>query len=330
MNERFKIKYVFQKRQRNDELTVDDVRKLRKEIRSYLADLKVFHVDLKELCAKRIKRHDRNICLNLALEIMNDEKLTDAFVDASSIPVKETSRLTGLPSAVIEKNKDLTAAYILLFGSDKHSFLARYLTIGTSAEEDEISEKNVKGIKLKDFGVSDAVLTPMGNFLYLDSKDKNLGTGEIVEGKPALLTPERLKFSVITAAVITAFLIIFSYSFYRGSKQIYLMSGPQVTFTYNGLQRLIKIEGNNSSGNETVSKTVLSDKKIDSSIAEIIDNAVKNGYIEKNSDVTLVVISGKFKKEDFTGSSLNSVMSKYGLTLRINMNEGNLLVLTPN
>ncbi|MFB0918687.1 MAG: hypothetical protein QMB63_06420 [Clostridiaceae bacterium] len=330
MSERAKIKYIFQKRQREDSLTTDDLRRLRKEIRSYLRDLKEFHIDLQRLCRKKVSYEDRNRILNIALTLINNEEVADEFVLSAKLPVSKTAKITGYSTSDIEKYKEYIAAYMILLGTDKHSFLSRYLTIGTNFDKKNLGEYALSGIKLRDYGITSAVLTHQGNFKFLDTDKKNAGIGELVTGKDALIAPYKLRIFAVATMLAILGLIVFSLSFYRPSKTLFIMSEPKATFSYNSFERLIKYEGNNSAGKEVLNTTVFSDKKLDSSISEFIEESIKTKTISNGADITLIVLMGKFTPSDFNGKNLTDTVKKHNLTLRINLKDGNILLVTPS
>lgn len=329
MNEQKLNRYIFQKRHRDEHLTTEDLRRLRKEIRSLLSDLREFNIDLQSICRKKMSYEERNRILNIALTLINNEEVADEFVLGAKLPVSKIARLTGYPISEIDKYKDYIAIYMLLFGTDKHTFLSRYLTIGTVLDSKTRGEDRLSGIKIRDYGITSVILTHQGEFKFLDTDPKGAGVGELVRGRDALITPFKLRiFALLSTALLIA-LLFFSFSFYRPAKTLFVMTNSKATFSYNGFQRLIKSEGNNASGKEILAATVFSDKKIDTSISEFLEESIKQKSIQPGSDVTLIVLTGKFDSDDFNGRFLMQTIKKHQLTLRINMKDGNILIVTP-
>lgn len=323
---RLKIKYVFSKHNGLLSLTNDDTRETRREIREYIEDLKVYGIELTSLCRQKFNIPDRNNILNIALNFIHDEDIVTKLMETRKLPILEIARLSGFKEEEIESYKDYIVAYMLLFGYQKYSNIVRHLSLGTSIDGLSPGEEKNKGLYLMDLGITSIVLTSQGDFRYLDIK-YDYSVGEMVTGKESIFSPEKVLRLVFVIASIISILLFSGYMFYQPNKTLHLIAGgPHVEVAYNRIGRITSIKGMNSSGSKVVKNTVFSNKKIDTSLAELLDAGIKADLVDK-TDVSLVVLNGEFKEEDFKTNQLMDSLRKYGINLKINFKNGNALFL---
>lgn len=325
MDEKLKIKYVFQKHHGLQSLTPEDTRTVRREIRDFLSELKEYSIDVSDLCRIRLNYSDRNNVLNIALILINDEETATYLVTRKKFPVNLTSRKLKTPTAIIDSYKEYLTAYMLLFGSSRYSTIVRHLGIGTTFDGSEKGDDRYRGLLLKDMAVASCVLTPQGEFRYLDIEE-DASAGEMVTGKDAVINPARVRLFTIMSVLLTCGLIFSVWLFTQPYRNVHLISGSHVEFIYNRLGRLSEIRGLNSSGAEAVKNTVFSDKKLDSSLSEFISSSVQSGLSDPYN-MTLIVMDGEFFPEEFQGENLKRVVKEKGIHLKINLKNGNALFI---
>lgn len=326
MSEKLKIKYVFQKHHGLTTLTRDDTRSTRREIRDFLDDLSTYSVDIMKLCSQNFNMPDRNMILNIALLIINNENIVTELVRTRKVPVKLIANVTGLSVERIDDYREYIVAYMLLFGYSKYSTISRNLSIGTTMDGKEYGDEKQRGLFIKELPGTAVILTAQGDFRYLDIPSDS-SVGEIVTGKESVFSPKRVIKLGVIATLIVSLIFIFSFLLMQPVKILHFIGGDShVELSYNRIGRLIEAKGMNSSGNKVTSNVVFSNKKFDTSLAEIIKNGV--GSKEMNPrDMSIVIISGDFSKDLFNKPELINTLKYYGITLKINLKNGNALFL---
>ncbi len=327
MNNLTNIRYVFQKRTQDFVYSEENRRRLRKEIRSFLNDLLEYKISLRKLCEQSVSYEDRNFILNLSLILINNPAIAQTLVETKTLSTLSVAKETGYPHRFIEENQHYIIAYMLLLGTENHSFLSRQLSIGTKLDGNQKPEQNNLGIKLQDFGVTSSVLTPYGEFRFLDPAKKNAIVGDFITGSRAVIKPNRVLYFGALVGVLLVFFITFSYIFYQPVRSFTVMGEVEASFSFNRFGRLVEAQGHNFGGRSTLEEVVYSDKKLDTSLANFLDHAVKSNKLPPNSDVTLIVVTGSFIEADFRGVALSRELSENNLRIKVNAGNGEGFIL---
>lgn len=330
MNNLTNIRYVFQKRTKDYVYSDENRRRLRQDIRSFLKDLSEYKISLRRLCEQTVAYEDRNKVLNLSLLLINNPKVAQTLVETKTLPALAASKETGYPLRFIEDFGDYIIAFMLLLGTEKHSFLSRQLSIGTKLDGSQKPEQNNMGIKLKDFGITSAVLTPYGEFRFLDPARKNAIVGDFITGSRAVIKPSRAIQMGIGAAALLIVFIVFSYIFYQPVRSFTVMGEVEASFSFNRFGRLVEAQGHNSAGRSVLKDLVYSDKKLDTSLANFLDQAVKGDDLDPHSELTLIVVHGSFREEDFKGAALTRELAENDLRIKVNNGNGEGFILDPD
>ena len=330
MTENSQFRYIFQTRKREYACSTDERRRLRRDIRSYLADLKAYNISLRKLCGRQVSYNDRNKILNLSLILINSPAVAQVLVDTRQLPVVEAARITGTSHRFLEEYTDYLVAYMLLFGTEEHSFLSRQLSIGSKLDGMDEPTDNDLGFQLQDFGVTRAVLTPYGEFRFLDPSRRETTVGDYISGTPAVLRPRRAIQLAAAAGVLTILILLFSFVFYQPVRSFTVMGEVEASFSFNRFGRLVDTQGFDQGGRRVLSSMVYSDRRLDSSLALFLDQAVKEKEVSQRSDLTVIVVEGTFREEEFRGSELSRELSENGLRLKVNMGGGEGFILSPN
>ncbi len=330
MTDNSQFRYIFKARNREHSYTAEERRRLRRDIREYLNDLTGYQVSLKKLCGLKVSYNDRNKILNLSLILINDPLIAQTLVETRQLPVVDAARITGSSHRYIEEFRDYIIAYMLLFGTEEHSFLSRQLSIASKLDGDHEPHDNELGFKLKDFGVTKAVLTPYGEFRFLDAARRETLVGDFITGTPAVLKPNRALMLLGGAGALTVLIIIFSFIFYQPVRSFTVMGEVEASFSFNRFGRLVDAQGFDRGGRSVLKNIVYSDRRLDSSLALFLDRAVKEEEIPQSSDLTVIVVEGEFSKEEFNGEELTKELSDNGLRLKVNLGSGEGFIVAPN
>ena len=321
------IRYVFQKRTKDYVYSDDNRRRLRQDIKSFLNDLSEYKISLRKLCEQTVSYEDRNIVLNLSLLLINQPDVAQTLVETKTLLTLAAAKATGFPHHFIEDYRDYIIAYMLLFGTEKHSFLSRQLSIGTKLDGNQKPEQNNLGIKLQGFGITSAALTPYGEFRFIDPAKKNAVVGDFITGSKAMVKPSRAILLGTIATALVLGLVLFSYIFYQPVRSFTIMGDVEASFSFNRFGRLIEAQGHNLSGRIALKDLVYSDRKLDTSLAYFLDQAVKLDKLQPKAELTLIVVNGNFQEDDFRGETLSRALAENSLRIKVNKGDGTGFIL---
>jgi|LSQX01.2.fsa_nt_gb hypothetical protein len=329
MNKLTSSRYVFIERSKDYVYSDGDRVRLRKDIRSFLKELTDYNISLRKLSEREVSYTDRNKILNIALDLINNDAIAHSLVMTKKLPMSDISENTGYPVEFIKVNQNLIVAYMLLFGIGDHSFLARQLSIGTKLDRSKTPLRRNQGIKLKDYGVTSVVLTPFGEFLYLDPSLRSSNTGDFITGSKPIVKPKRaMIFATLVAALIFLF-IFFAYTFYQPVRSFTVMGKVEASFSFNRYGRMVEAQGLNSDGRSVLADVVYSNKTIDSTLARFLAEALDQNLLTQNSELTLIVVEGYFDENEFKGEDTSHQIQRNNLRIKVNQGDGNGFILSP-
>lgn len=329
MNKSTSIRYVFIERPKDYVYSDGDRVRLRKDIRSFLKELADYKISLRKLCEREVSYADRNIILNIALDLINNPSIANSLVMTKKLPMLDVAENTGHSVEFIKVNQNLIVAYMLLLGIGEHSFLARQLSIGTKLDRKNTPLRRNQGIKLKDYGVTSVILTPFGEFRYLDPSIRSSTTGDFITGAKPLVQPKRAMIFGSVAAVLFLIFILFTYTFYQPVRSFTVMGKVEASFSFNRYGRMIEAQGLNNNGRKVLNEVIYADKTLDSTLARFLKEASDQDLLSRNSDLTLIVVDGSFEEDDFQGIDTYNQMKKNNLRIKVNQGDGNGFILSP-
>lgn len=328
MNKTTNIRYVFTDRTKDYVYTEGDRARLRKDIRSFLAELEDYKISLRRLCDKEVDISIRNKILNIALDLINNAPVAKALVKTKKLPLQDAADITGVPAGLIEEHQALITAYMLLFGIEAHSFLARQLSIGTKLDGRGKPIRRDQGIKLKDLGITSVILTPYGEFRYLDPTHRGTTAGDFITGSRPMVKPKRAILFGSAAVALLLFFILFAYTFYQPVRSFTVMGRVEASFAFNRYDRMVEAQGLNANGRRVLAEVIYSDQKIDSTLGRFLDEAVEQELLAKNSELTLIVVEGAFDESDFSGEDTMRQIREHSLRIKVNQGDGNGFIIS--
>lgn len=323
------IRYVFTERTKDYVYTEGDRGRLRKDIRSFLAGLADYRINLRSLSERQVDSATRNQILNIALTLINDAAIAQELVRDGQLPTARAAERTGYPEPFVKEYAEYIIAYMLLFGTEQHSFLSRQLSIGTKLDGTAKPVRRDQGIKLKDLGFTSVVLTPYGEFRYLDPRDRHTVAGDFITGNEPIVKPRRAMILGAAAGALLLFFTVFAYSFYQPVRSFTVMSRVEASFSFNRYGRLVEAQGLNNSGRKVLVDLVYSDKKVDSTLALFLDESIDLEYLDRSSELTLVVMEGSFSREELSGQEILREVRENDLRIKVNQGDGNGFILSP-
>lgn len=302
-------------------LVGNDIEKSKsRQISLFLNELSTYNVLLKDLVGFPIKENDRNISLNVAYYIINNEELLNRIIEKKDLPISKISKLTKLKPDYLEKNKDYIIAYYVILNNPNYKCIQDYLRIKLKEEDNVLSisnnkEKIHKGLVVKLFRKTAYIITSKGEFYKIKVNDA-ASVGEIAEGK------EKRFFAnyKIHISILFFILILIGSGIivqYRTTESIIVIdTTSSIKMHINKYNKVIYAYSPTDKGKELLNSIDIGNKDIDEAISKTFEYAIKNDMIDL-SKKTLITVNGKpFKYGALVKT--NKVISEKNIPIIIN------------
>lgn len=319
-----KDKYIFLERPAIEIYNKNEILQREEEINGFLEELRLFKIKLLDLTKELPKKEERNLLLNAAIIINGDPQLLDKFMVQRKIPVKQLSKVIEEPVFELQNLSGYLVAYTLLLQADKYPLLRRYLQVSLKANQDSFPKEDMifSGVAIKPSRKRTILLTSQGEFILI--KGGNDRIAEVSTGTRTIIKShwqKPLAFAIVTLIILGGIAYKLTTTV---ENTIIIKAVGEVKLEYNPFGKLVTIKGINADGLAFTSSAEFADKSIDTTIAEIIEQAYIQEVIKEKDDVT-ILISGTPLPDDFfkQGRTHDRILS-YQLNAKIN-NDGNFL-----
>ncbi|MBE6071478.1 MAG: hypothetical protein E7208_05920 [Clostridium butyricum] len=269
------------------------------QISLFIEDLNIYSVFLKDLVNFPLKDRERNVALNLAYYIIENEQLKDNLILNRALNISKLSRATKIRSDYIKKWKDYIIAYCIILNSPEYKFIQDYLKIKLKeknrGKNNNNKQKTYRGIVIKILSRNSAyILTSMGEFKRVKLSSA-LIVGSIAEGKKKM-GPAVYKIPV---SIMLLFLIIFGVNIYLKyttvSTIVVVQTTSNIKLHTNIYNRVIYSYSPTERGKQLVSNINAQNKKLDEAIAEVLKYGVKNEMVTQENAVYITVTGEPLK-----------------------------------
>lgn len=270
------------------------------QIKLLLEDFNMYNVFLKDLVNFPLKEKERNIALNVAYYIIENEQLKDNLNLTKALDIPRLSRATKIKSDYIKKWKDYIVAYFIIINNPEYRFLQSYLKIKLKRKNREtkhsiIKHKTYSGIVIKISSNNSAcILTSSGEFKRIKAKGE-LTLGSIGEGK------KRFGSAIykIPISILLIFLIIFSFNIYSkyktASSILVIQTTSNIKLHTNIYHRVIYSYSPTEKGKILVSNLDAQNKKLDGVITDILKYGLKNEMVNSDTPIYITVTGEPLK-----------------------------------
>ena len=319
-----KDKYIFLERPAIEIYNKNEILRREEEISSFLAELILFKITLLDLTKELPKKEERNLLLNAAIIINGDQPLLEKFMVQRRIPFKHLSKAIEEPVFELEHLNGYLVAYTLLLQEGKYPLLKRYLQVSLKENQDSFPKEDqiYSGVSIKTLRNRTILLTSQGEFILIKGASDRIA--EVSTGTRTII--KRRWQKPLALAIIA--LVVLGGIYYKLTttidNTIIIKAVGEVKLEYNPFGNLVTIKGINKDGLAFALNAEFNDKDIDTTLAEIIEQAYIQEVIKERDDVT-ILISGTPLPEDFfkQGRTHDRILS-YQLNAKIN-NDGNFL-----
>ena len=277
-----------------------------KQINSFMSELNRYNILIKDLVNFPLKESERNIALNIAYYISENEELINTIIRRQELPVAKLNKLIKIKSEYIEKCRDYIIVYFIILTNPNYRAMQDYLRIKLSEDNNirSIENKNQKvhkGLVIKSMKKSAYILTSKGEFFKIKT-NSTISVGTIGEGNgKKMLRNYRIHISILLVILILIGSgIIIEYR--RSQSTIYIETTSNIIIHVNKFNKVIYAYSPTDKGKLLIKSIAILNKDVDDAVAETFEYALNNGMLEINKETpalskkTLITISGQALK----------------------------------
>ena len=308
-----------------------------KQIALFLNELNMYSILLKDLVNFSLKENDRNIALNIAYYITENDEIIKIIIRKKDLPIAKLSKLIKIKPEYIEKCRDYIITYYIILANPNYRHIQDYFRIKLREDNNvmSISNKNqnsYKGLVLKSLKKSAYIVTSKGEFFKIKTNSK-ANVGEVCEGKKnKTLRNYRIHISILLVMLILIGSgIIIEYR--RTESIVVIETTSNIKININKFNKVIYAYSPTDKGQELIANTNLLNKDIDEALAETFEYALNNEMLDLNKEIpalskkSLITINGQALKYGSLVKT-NKFISENKIPIIIN-NAGNQQKLPP-
>ena len=274
-----------------------------KQISLFLNELNTYNVLLKDLVNFPLKEIDRNLALNIAYYIYDNEELIKTIAQKKDLPFSRLSRLTKIKVEYLEKCRDYIMTYYIILTNPNYKGIQDYFRVKLREDDNvrSISNKKqtvYKGVVIKSLKKSAYILTSMGEFIKIKT-DNRVNIGEVAEGKEK----KTLKHYKIYISILLFLIILIGSGIvieYRRTQSIIVIeTSSNIVMHVNKFNKVIYAYSPTEKGDKLIENVNMLNKDIDQVMAETFEYALNNQMLEINKDIpalskkTLITVNGE-------------------------------------
>lgn len=274
-----------------------------KQISLFLNELNTYNVLLKDLINFPLKESDRNLALNIAYYIYDNEELIKTITQKKDLPIGKLSRLTKVKAEYLEKCRDYIIVYYIILTNPNYKGIQDYFRVKLREEDNvgNISTKKqtvYKGVVIKSFKKSAYILTSMGEVIKIKT-DSKINIGEVAEGKEK----RSLKHYKIYIAILLFLIILIGSGIvieYRRTQSIIVIeTSSNIIMHINKFNKVIYAYSPTEKGDKLIESVNMLNEDIDQAMAETFEYALNNEMLEINKEIPalskkiLITINGE-------------------------------------
>jgi hypothetical protein len=277
-----------------------------KQINLLLNELNMYNILIKDLVSFQLKESDRNMALNIAYYISENDELIKIINRKQDLPIAKLNKLTRIKHQYIEKYRDYIIVYYIILTNPNYMCIQDYFRIRLK-EDNNIktiaSEKrNIhKGLVIQALKRHAYILTSMGEFLKIKINQK-INVGEIAEGnKKKTLTNYRIHICILLfILILIGSGIVIEYQIVKST--VVIQTTSNIVLRVNKFDKVIYASSPTEKGTQLVRDVNIVNKDIDQAVAKIFEGALDNKMLDINKETpslskeTLIIVSGQALK----------------------------------
>lgn len=281
----------------------NDINKKKDAISFLNKELRLYNLDIKKLYNNIPTYAVRNVLLNMAYYVAENEELIEFITRRREIPFIKLANKTGESKKFIEKYKDYLMLYILLIHTNKYKWIQNYLAIVDGREESTdiivAPEKDDKitGLVLKKNSRYAIVITHSGEIVRIKHQSSSIGYEVTGHQKRGLIFYSR-QITALVLILIIAFSSV--YYVYNKPKTTILISGTS-TFKVevNRYSKVIDVVSKTDKGKRVIGSITYQNQDIEYVLSEITIEMINNNMVPENSEIGIIISGDRLKNTDF-------------------------------
>ncbi|EGT3615413.1 anti-sigma factor domain-containing protein [Clostridium perfringens] len=290
-----KDKYIFSTRNIKKNL---DKKILKKEIGNFIKELRKFNVNIKNLSIESFNIEERNLILNIAYFLVDEEILLRKILNRRELPIKVIAKKVGFSNEKIINWSNYIIAYVLLLYNANYTNLAMYLNINFkdleslavirgNKEEDIV----YKGLVMLEGKNSTIILTKEGQFIRIKTRCENK-VGEELSGKEKKTLRHYSKIIISIVLIATVLIGGFTFIYKQQETTILIQGTSKVKIGLNRFDRIVYSYSPTEKGNILVTELKLNNDKFEDGMINILKGFEEQDMIPPNRVVD-IYITGK-------------------------------------
>ena len=320
-----KDKYVFS-RERHIRKVRTNISKER--IRLLINELKRYNVSLLKLSRKDINEREKNLILNVALYIYEDEQLLNLIKKNKNLPFNKLSRRTDINMDFLIKWREYILAYIILASDDKYIDIYDYLDVNFKELENNSGRRIYvdidiyRGIVLETYKNYTIILTSSGQLVCINKGNEIVGA-DICGRKRLGFKPYRR----LTTIVIFICLIIGSLGYYYHEKEkstVVIQGTSQIKLSLNNFDKITYGYSATEKGKLLLSETKWENKNAKTALDNIFIKLQELNMIPTDRKIEIIVTGEELKE------SIIESISEYVANVNGDNDTGNNVKVTIN
>lgn len=259
-----------------------------KQISLFLSELNTYNVLIKDLVNFPLKEIDRNLALNIAYYIYDNEELIKTITQKKDLPFSRLSRLTKIKVEYLEKCRDYIIVYYIILTNPNYRGIQDYFRVKLRENDNIRSIHNKKqaihkGVVVKSLKKSAYILTSMGEFIKIKT-DSRVNIGEVAEGKEKKI----LKHYKLYISILLFFIIIIGsgivIEYRRPQSIIVIETSSNIVMRVNKFNKVIYAYSPTEKGDKLIESVNMLNKDIDQAMVETFEYALNNQMLEINKE----------------------------------------------
>lgn len=274
----------------------------KKQISFFLKELRLYDVDLEKLYKRDPSYEDRNLMLNLAYYIIENNEIYDDFVKNREIPYKKILQNSMILKAFLEKWRDYICLYTIILANPNYKDLQEYLSIDLKENKKDIvtlvnkdeNDPIFRGLVLRDFKKNSIIITTLGEIINIKNTELS-SWGEEISGREKKGLRHYKKEISIGFLILLTIISIFTYLYLNVNRTVVVKGTSEIKLQVNRFNRVRKITSPTSKGKQLIFSIDAVNDKLDYVVKDTLIYMKKNKMIENNR--IIIFVNGKKVKD---------------------------------
>lgn len=292
-------KYVFSKSPSNVKNDENSLKIRSNQISLLVKEIFLYKVLLKDLVSHIPSSEQKNMLLNIAYYVIEDEEVFSKLQKRRLLPIGLISRKTHIDSNFIETWQEYIITYIIILSNPNYKDIQDYLKVEYSDDKSKnqyngltlIEKPKTVGIIVKINKKNNIILTSDGKFVKINKKEQEEKLGEEVYGVPKKV-PKNIGLKISIVFMFLLFVVFAIYKQYTTPvSTIIVSSSVQVKYEVNKFDKVVYVYSSDDFGKELITSTDPMDKTIDKSLKDCLKYYKDNELISASG--ILITVNGE-------------------------------------